>query len=62
MISSKTPWTIEANEEVEKYMNSNAQYITLGGTNIKTTHMEGIQAMYNLTLVLSTTKLTDPKF
>lgn len=62
MISSKAPWTIEANEEVEKYMNSNAQYITLGGTNIKTTHMEGIQAMYNLTLVLSTTKLTDPKF
>ena len=62
MMSSKTPWTIEANEEVEKYINSNAQYISLSGANVKVTQMEGIQAMYNLTLVLSTTKLTNPVF
>lgn len=61
-ITLKVPWTVEANQELEKYMNSNAQFITFAGSNGRVADKEGIQAMYNLTLVLPDTKLTDPKF
>ena len=62
MITVKLAYAIESNQELEKYMNSNAQYITLAGTNGRTADKEAIQAMYNLTLVLPDTKLTDPVF
>lgn len=43
-------------------MNSKAHYITLGGVNGRTSSNEAIQSLYNLTLVLPGTKLTDPEF
>ena len=61
-VTLKVAWTIEANKELENYMNSNAQFITMAGVNGRIASMEAIQAMYNLTLVLPGTKLTDPVF
>ena len=52
----------EANKELEAQLNSKAHYISLGGENIMKTSNEGIQSLYNLTLVLPGTKLTDPVF
>ena len=61
-ISVKVLYSTEANEELEKYRNTNAQYITLAGRNGRTADKESIQAIYNLTLVLPETKLKDPIF
>ena len=61
-ITLKMPYSVEANEELKKYMDSKAQFITLSGSNGRKADKEAIQAMYNLTLVLPETKLTDPEF
>jgi hypothetical protein len=61
-VTLKVAWTIEANQELLKYMNSNAQFITMAGKNGRLADKEAIQAMYNLTLVLPGTKLTNPVF
>lgn len=55
-------FSVEANEELSKFKDSNAQFITLSGINGRIATGEAIQAMYNLTLVLPGTELTDPKF
>ena len=51
-ISSKTPFSIEANQELYDITNSKMNYIGLTGINEITTSKEGLQALYNLTLVL----------
>jgi len=51
-ISSKTPFSIEANKELYDITNSKMNYIGLTGINEITTSKEGLQALYNLTLVL----------
>jgi hypothetical protein len=56
------PFSVEANQELEKHLNSNGQFISLNGENGRLASHEAIQAMYNLTLVLPDTKLTDPVF
>lgn len=61
-VTCRIAYSIEANEEIDKYLNSKAYYINLGGRNIKTSSNEAIQSLYNLTQVLSDTKLTDPQF
>lgn len=45
-------YSVESNEELKKYMDSKAQFITVSGSNGRTADKEAIQAMYNLTLVL----------
>lgn len=61
-VTCRIAYSIEANEEIDKYLNSKAYYINLGGRNIKTSSNEAIQSLYNLTQVLSDTKLTEPQF
>lgn len=56
------PFSVEANQELEKHLNSNGQFIGLNGENGRIATNEAIQAMYNMTLVLPGTKLTDPVF
>lgn len=56
------PFSVEANQELEKHLNSNGQFIGLNGENGRKATNEAIQAMYNMTLVLPGTKLTDPVF
>lgn len=51
-ISSKTPFSIEANQELYDITNSKMNYIGLTGINEITTSKEGLQSLYNLTLVL----------
>lgn len=58
----KMAYTIESNKELQEYMNSNAQYVTLSGKNGRLGSKEAIQAMYNLTLVLPETKLDEVEF
>lgn len=61
-LSSKVAYTEEANEELEKYMQSNANYIDLSGTCIRETTNEAIQAIYSLTRVVDKSKLVDFQF
>ena len=61
-VTVKMAYTVEANEELKKYMETNAQFITLSGTNGRNTEKEGLQALYNLTLVLPETKLDNVEF
>lgn len=61
-VTIKMAYSVEANEELQKYMNSNAQYITLSGTNGRIVEKEAAQAIYNLTLVLPDTKLDEVEF
>ena len=51
-VTLKMAYTVEANEELKKYMKSKAQFIALNGSNGRTASNEAIQAMYNLTLIL----------
>ena len=61
-VTVKMPFSVEANQELEKHLNSTGQFVTLNGENGRNPTNEAIQAMYNLTLVLPETKLTDPVF
>jgi hypothetical protein len=63
-VSCKSVFSIEANEELKKQLNSKAHYISLGGQNIMETTNEGMQSIYNLTMVLpeDEKRLTKPVF
>ena len=61
-VTVKMPFSVEANQELEKHLNSTGQFIALNGQNGRLAEKEAIQAMYNLTLILPDTKLTDPVF
>ena len=56
------PFSVEANAELEKHLNSNGQFIGLNGENGRKATNEAIQALYNMTLVLPGTKLTEVMF
>lgn len=51
-VSIRGIFTVEANEELDKVMNSKYNYITSANTGIRTSSQEAIQSLYNLTLVL----------
>ena len=62
-VTVKLAYCIESNEELQKFCNSNGQFITLNGINGRVADKEAIQAMYNLTItVKSNYELTDPIF
>jgi hypothetical protein len=61
-VTVKMPFSVEANKELEDHLNSNGQFVGLNGEIGRKATNEAIQAMYNLTLVLPGTKLTDPVF
>lgn len=60
--SVKGMYTIESNEELTNYMNSKANYIGFDGINMRISSNEAVQCIYNLTKILSTTKLKPFKF
>ena len=57
-------WSVEANEELDKHLNSKKNIIDIGGENIKKSSNEAIQCIYSLTRVLyeDLSKLTNPNF
>ena len=63
-ISSKIPYSIEANEELSKLIDSKRYFVGLEGINEMNASKEAIQAVYNLTMVLpeDKDKLSQPKF
>ena len=63
-VGSKGVWSVEANDECMKIINSKYYYLDLNCINIKVSTNEAIQSLYSLTKVLDTdeTKLTDPVF
>ena len=63
-VSSKGIFSIEANDEMSKEINSKKHYISLGGENSMNASKEAIQSLYNLTLILpdDKNKLKDPVF
>lgn len=54
----------ETNEELTRFMNSKANFINMGCSNIRVSEKEAVQALYNLTKVLyqDKDKLTKPVF
>lgn len=60
----KGVWSVEANEECRKLIESKSYYLDLNCTNIKVSTNEAIQSIYSLTKVLDADKdkLTDPVF
>lgn len=62
-VTSKSIFTIEANQELREQINSKKHYISLAGTNIMETTNEGAMVLFALTMdVGDGTKFTDPKF
>ena len=61
-VTVKAVYSVEANQELENFMNSKSHFVSLGARNVRTSSNEAIQALYNLTLSLPGTKLTDPVF
>lgn len=63
-VSSKVPYSIEANDELYKAINAKIHYIGFGGINKMETSNEGAQAIYNITMNLPDDdgKFTDPEF
>lgn len=62
--SAKAAWTVEANEELDKFLNSKANFINASGLNIKVSTNEAIQSLYSMTKILpqDQKKITDPIF
>lgn len=52
----------ESNKELLEFIDSKLNYIDLGGTNIRITSIDIVQVLYNMTLILSDTKITEPIF
>jgi len=61
-VTVKMPFSVEANEELLKHINSTGQFVTLSGEIGRKGTMESIQTMYNLTYIASNAKLTNPEF
>lgn len=63
-VTSKSLYSIEANNELKNQLNSKRHYISFGGTNIAATSNEGMECLYNLTMNLKEDekKFTDPEF
>lgn len=63
-VSVKGVYSVEANEECDRYLRSNASIINFGAGSAKESTNEAIQSLYCLTKVLSQDKekLTDPVF
>ena len=63
-VGAKGVWSVEANEECMKIINSKSYYLDLNCINIKVSSNEAIQSLYSLTKILDadSNKLTDPVF
>ena len=61
-VSGKGVFTKEANDEIENFINSKANYIGLNGKCSMVTTNESIQSMYNLTKTLPDQKFNEMKF
>ena len=57
-VTSRGVYTDEANEEIEAYMHSKANFIDFGCKPSRTSEGDVIQSMYAMTKVLSDTKIT----
>ena len=60
----KGVWSVEANEECRKIIESKSYYLDLNCVNIKVSTNEAVQSIYSLTKVLDADagKLTEPIF
>ena len=63
-VGLKGVWSVEANEECMKIIESKSYYLDLNCVNVKVSTNEAIQSLYSLTKVLDVDekKLTDPVF
>ncbi len=61
-VTAKCPYTIEAIDELNEFMNSKANYINFSCKNSKTVGSDDVMAMFALTRVLDNKVLTKPEF
>ena len=57
-VTVKGVYTREANDELERYMNSKENFLTFGGKPSREPGSDSIQAMFALTRILSTVNVT----
>ena len=57
-VTVKAVFYDESNEELNKYIHSKRQFISLQGTNLRTLEKQGLQCIYNLTFILPDTDIT----
>ena len=55
-VTVKGIYSVEANEELERVMKANFNFIGLGGTPIRNSGNEAFQSLYNMTLLLPDAK------
>lgn len=55
-VTAKGIYSDEANEELDKFINSKSHLVNFGGKAIASSDKEAIQALYNLTLSLPDAK------
>lgn len=56
-VSDRGVYTIEANDEIEKYMNSKANFVDLGGKPLRENSNEALMCLYSLTMSVSNEKI-----
>ena len=61
-VSVKGVWSVEANDELDKYLKSKANFVDLGAGRIRYSSQEAVQSIYDLTKVLVSDRLVDPVF
>ncbi len=63
-VSCKAMYSMEANEELKKQINSKSHYIGLGAENVMGSSNEGKQALFDLTIVLpdDVSRMSNPEF
>ena len=63
-IQAKGSFMKETNNELNKFVNSKANFINMACENIRVSEKEAVQSLYNMTLILSSdiSKLTQPIF
>ena len=55
-VSVKGVFTNEANDELEKYVNSKAMYVGVNGVNVRTSSNEAVMSLFSLTKILPESK------
>lgn len=61
-VTAKATFTIEANDELHKYMDSKANFIDFGAHSVNTSDLEALQSLYNLTKIIDEKQLGKPEF
>jgi len=61
-VTIKGVYSIQSNDELDKFMDKKHHYLAVNGINIRVSSNEAVQALYSFTKVLDSKELKNPKF